>query len=147
MAHFYDYNVRLVGDGELNQNWQTTPAFALARGFAVIQIILVRIQTKYSGGISDTKISYMTAVMHFLALVCSIIAFFNPSELLVKTVRVFFSLLSIIFWSKFLYYLSFLEQFTQLVNMMYQIVWGIRMFNLLLLIVIFAFANAFYFIG
>jgi hypothetical protein len=105
-------------------------------------------QLKLSGGlkISETM-GKVNLFMILMIMLSSVLTLINPSEDVTKATRVVYSILSLVFWCKLTYYLSFFEQLTLLVRVTYKVLMGIRVFNVILLIVVFAFANSFYFIG
>ena len=105
-------------------------------------------QTKISGGVStSTSFGQLNLLLHLLILTSSALCFTTPSKPVTKATRVVFSLLSLLLWGKLTYYLSFYSHLTLFVSIVYKVIYGIRVFNVILIVTIFAFANAFYFIG
>lgn len=57
------------------------------------------------------------------------------------------AILSVLFWIKFLQFLTIFDEFAPLLSIVFKIVYGCRIFSILFLICIFAYSNAFYFLG
>tara|TARA_B110000305_G_C19073253_1_gene462675 strand:- start:83 stop:418 length:336 start_codon:yes stop_codon:yes gene_type:complete len=57
------------------------------------------------------------------------------------------AILSVLFWVKFLQFLTIFDSFAPLLSIVFQIIYGCRIFSVLFLICIFAYANGFYFMG
>ena len=85
--------------------------------------------------------------MHLLIVASSALSFTPASEASTKATRVVYSILSLLLWGKLTYYLSFYSSLTLLVSVTYKVITGIKAFNMILFLTVFAFANSFYFIG
>ena len=57
------------------------------------------------------------------------------------------AILSVLFWIKFLQFLTIFDSFGPLLSIIFKIIYGCRIFVVLFAICIFAYANAFYFMG
>ena len=55
--------------------------------------------------------------------------------------------MALIVWSKIMFFLQLSDRFAPLVQVIYAIIWEIRYFAMLMTIVVFGFANAFYLLG
>jgi len=64
-----------------------------------------------------------------------------------KSARVIQAIVSIMIWTKSLYYMRLVDELAPLVSIIFKIFYDIRFFVVTLTIGIFAFANAFYLIG
>ena len=57
------------------------------------------------------------------------------------------AIISILLWIQFIQFMTLIDQIAPLVSIMFKIVSEIKVFSLIFLVVMFAYGNAFYFIG
>lgn len=110
-------------------------------------IALVSIQNYYLGWVYWKKVwSYMDLLYIFSNTTLSIMII-NEKDNENKELRVIETITALLIWTRCLYFLQLINSMSPLIQIIFKIFDSIKYFLLTMIIICFAFANAFYLIG